>query len=220
MKKLGDTMMFSGGAEPTPQVKVVSFNAHGSMNDGKPTFIITPAGMSPSQGLMLSPGTMKAILAWYEESQPQQQRAGQYLKIGDVVTLTRKDEVWIVQTGADIEELRARDRRNKRFHDDGGEPILYSPYSKSFPSERDAINVKVTTKRPTWLGYTSRPTHLVAGYCALIDRVILFRDEGDRTPTKFRFPETFCSSCGGSFGPGDNGYSHCEDHAGKRNLDD
>jgi hypothetical protein len=27
-----------------------------------------------------------------------------------------------------------------------------------------------------------------------------------------KFAETFCSSCGRSFGPGDHGYSHCEAH--------
>ena len=27
-----------------------------------------------------------------------------------------------------------------------------------------------------------------------------------------KFEETFCSQCGKSFGPGDSGYSHCEDH--------
>lgn len=27
-----------------------------------------------------------------------------------------------------------------------------------------------------------------------------------------KFPETFCSQCGGAFGPGDHGYSHCRDH--------
>jgi hypothetical protein len=27
-----------------------------------------------------------------------------------------------------------------------------------------------------------------------------------------RFPETHCSQCGGTFGPGDSGFSHCEDH--------
>jgi hypothetical protein len=29
-----------------------------------------------------------------------------------------------------------------------------------------------------------------------------------------RFPETFCSHCGGSFGPGDSGFSHCHSHPG------
>lgn len=27
-----------------------------------------------------------------------------------------------------------------------------------------------------------------------------------------KFEQTFCSQCGGSFGPGDSGYSHCVDH--------
>jgi hypothetical protein len=29
-----------------------------------------------------------------------------------------------------------------------------------------------------------------------------------------RFPETFCSQCGAAFGPGDHGYSHCDQHPG------
>lgn len=29
-----------------------------------------------------------------------------------------------------------------------------------------------------------------------------------------RFEEVTCSQCGGAFGPGDNGFSHCEDHRG------
>ena len=27
-----------------------------------------------------------------------------------------------------------------------------------------------------------------------------------------RFTETFCSQCGKGFGPGDSGYSHCDQH--------
>ncbi len=27
-----------------------------------------------------------------------------------------------------------------------------------------------------------------------------------------RFPVTYCSSCGEEFGPGESGYSHCDDH--------
>lgn len=30
--------------------------------------------------------------------------------------------------------------------------------------------------------------------------------------SKPRFEQVFCSQCGGEFGPGDSGYSHCEDH--------
>lgn len=35
-----------------------------------------------------------------------------------------------------------------------------------------------------------------------------------------RFDKTYCSQCGGEFGPGDEGFSHCEDHAGQINRDD
>lgn len=31
--------------------------------------------------------------------------------------------------------------------------------------------------------------------------------------TALRFQKTYCSQCGGEFGPGDHGYSHCEDHS-------
>lgn len=27
-----------------------------------------------------------------------------------------------------------------------------------------------------------------------------------------KFAKTFCSQCGGEFGPGDSGYSHCDQH--------
>ena len=30
-----------------------------------------------------------------------------------------------------------------------------------------------------------------------------------------RFEKTYCSQCGGEFGPGDSGYSHCRDHGPK-----
>ena len=34
----------------------------------------------------------------------------------------------------------------------------------------------------------------------------------DFVKTEPKFAETFCSQCGGKFGPGDHGYSHCLDH--------
>ena len=34
----------------------------------------------------------------------------------------------------------------------------------------------------------------------------------DFVKTEPKFAETFCSQCGGKFGPGDHGYSHCRDH--------
>lgn len=34
-----------------------------------------------------------------------------------------------------------------------------------------------------------------------------------------RFAQTYCSQCGGEFGPGDSGFSHCSDHAGEEPSD-
>ncbi len=42
----------------------------------------------------------------------------------------------------------------------------------------------------------------------------------DRMKTSPKFDDTFCSQCGGSFGPGDSSYSHCDQHQGLTNLDD
>lgn len=38
------------------------------------------------------------------------------------------------------------------------------------------------------------------------------RPDGVKTSVAPRFDKTYCSQCGGEFGPGDQGYSHCEDH--------
>lgn len=37
-------------------------------------------------------------------------------------------------------------------------------------------------------------------------------DSNSQEGGKFRFAKTYCSQCGGEFGPGDEGYSHCSDH--------
>lgn len=34
-----------------------------------------------------------------------------------------------------------------------------------------------------------------------------------------RFDRTYCSQCGGEFGPGTSGYSHCDQHEGRTNYD-
>jgi hypothetical protein len=33
-----------------------------------------------------------------------------------------------------------------------------------------------------------------------------------------RYTVTYCSSCGEAFGPGDHGYSHCQNHEARRPL--
>jgi hypothetical protein len=61
MKKVGDTMLFTGGAEKTPQVTVSTFLCPGSLNNGKRNLKITQDGVT----IELSPETMEAILEWY-----------------------------------------------------------------------------------------------------------------------------------------------------------
>lgn len=34
-----------------------------------------------------------------------------------------------------------------------------------------------------------------------------------------KFKETFCSQCGGAFGPGDSGFSHCDQHVAEMSLE-
>jgi len=41
------------------------------------------------------------------------------------------------------------------------------------------------------------------------DRIHFASARAVRAP---RFAKTYCSQCGGEFGPGNSGYSHCEDH--------
>lgn len=55
-----------------------------------------------------------------------------------------------------------------------------------------------------------------------IHHEVVQRDGGQNpvvTPTKppegvpkYKFHETFCSQCGGEFGPGNEGFSHCKNH--------
>jgi hypothetical protein len=35
-----------------------------------------------------------------------------------------------------------------------------------------------------------------------------------------RFDKTYCSQCGGEFGSGDSGFSHCDQHVGLTNWDE
>jgi hypothetical protein len=63
MKKIGETMLFSNGAEITPAVTVDRFYAEGSMHHLNTTFTIRQNG----QTVQLSPETMRAILKWYQE---------------------------------------------------------------------------------------------------------------------------------------------------------
>jgi hypothetical protein len=39
-----------------------------------------------------------------------------------------------------------------------------------------------------------------------------------RKPNGFRFHETYCASCGGVFGAGNQGFSHCDQHSSPETL--
>jgi hypothetical protein len=47
----------------------------------------------------------------------------------------------------------------------------------------------------------------------IVDELILGADSGsDVKLPKYRFGNVTCSQCGGEFGPGNNGFSYCENH--------
>ena len=61
-KALGETMLFSGGAECTPKVTVSRFHMVGSLHNNEPALLIDTV-----QGrVLISPQTMKDIISWYE----------------------------------------------------------------------------------------------------------------------------------------------------------
>ena len=61
MKKLGETMMFTGGAEITPKVKVVRSSHLGCEHE---QVLDIEQGMG---GIVnISPDTLRAILKWYD----------------------------------------------------------------------------------------------------------------------------------------------------------
>jgi hypothetical protein len=65
MRKVGDRMAFSGGAEDTPIVQVTRFISDGfesSMNDGDTTLQIHQG----NKMIQLSPETIQDILDWYK----------------------------------------------------------------------------------------------------------------------------------------------------------
>lgn len=62
MKRQGETMLFSGGAECTPKVVVSRYYDPVSLHNGDVNFKIEQNGSM----VALSPETMRAILKWYD----------------------------------------------------------------------------------------------------------------------------------------------------------
>jgi len=77
----------------------------------------------------------------------------------------------------EIQELQNRDIKEGRWHDDGGEPLLYGPYRTAFPmgeSSSTATSVLITSLRPKWVGYGRRPKGLVGGLFGGTGREVVF----------------------------------------------
>lgn len=85
------------------------------------------------------------------------------------------DNVWIKRTEAEFQALRDNDAAAGRWHDSGGEPIIYGPYSGWSFEMPEHLVVTVTALRPKWLGWNRRPKGLRAGFSAELNREILFK---------------------------------------------
>jgi hypothetical protein len=103
------------------------------------------------------------------------------IKRGDVVKVVRGEfDVWIPRTPEELQALRDRDIAAGRFHDDGGEPIMYGCYG-GFPLKPDAklgfeqvdsLDVTVTlTRKVEWKHWGHKPKFLYEG-TATIDGVV------------------------------------------------
>jgi len=62
----------------------------------------------------------------------------------------------------------------------------------------------------------ANPTDKIFLEPSVIKALFRFSEEGKKP----RFDETFCSQCGQGFGPGNHGFSHCDDHEGQEPVDD
>ena len=94
---------------------------------------------------------------------------------GDKVTLVRnKHDIWLIRTAEEVQALRDKDAAAGRWHDDGGEPILYGPYS-GWPEGTHQVTVRVTSCRPQWRHWNRKPRGLRVGWCESLNREVMFR---------------------------------------------
>lgn len=113
-------------------------------------------------------------------------------------------------------------------HESRGGPIMRLPASLDFVPSGPVKVLDKTTVRPhlRWNGDGrlvtvsttpgGRVLYVVDAYLdhhSATHSARLPREFWPESPMPPRFPDTSCSSCGLSFGPGDHGYSHCEHHA-------
>ena len=93
---------------------------------------------------------------------------------GSIVSVGHHDSHWLIRTPEETEEARQADIAQGRFHDDGGEPIMYGPY-RSMPEGKLFLFVEVTSLRPKWIHWNRRPKGLTEGFCKELNRVVLFK---------------------------------------------
>lgn len=100
------------------------------------------------------------------------------IKRGDVVKVNRSSyDVWIPRTPEELQALRDRDIADGRFHDDGGEPILYGVYG-GYPIEVDELEVTVTlTRKVEWKHWHNKPKFLLEGAANIdgVERIVKFK---------------------------------------------
>jgi|SRR5579863_3719215 len=93
----------------------------------------------------------------------------------EVVLDRNAHDIWVLRTPEEVQALRDADARAGRWHDDGGEPILYGPYSSWSVTTLPTLTVRITALRPKWVAYRQRPKGLRAGWCELLKREVLFK---------------------------------------------
>lgn len=98
------------------------------------------------------------------------------IKRNDTVVLTARMSTWIKRTDDEIAAIVARNRKEGRFLDDGGEPLLPPGTYGAVPFEAMPITVTVTSLRPKWEGSSQRPRFLCAGWCDALKREVLFKN--------------------------------------------
>lgn len=87
----------------------------------------------------------------------------------------QKHSIWFVRTPEELQALRDADAKAGRWHDDGGEPILYGAYAGWNTVGADSLTVtNVRARNITWLGWGRRPKFLRAGFCKKLGREVLF----------------------------------------------
>jgi len=100
------------------------------------------------------------------------------IKRGDVVKVVRGEfDVWIPRTPEELQALRYRDAAAGRWHDDGGEPILYGPYN-GFPQDVTELEVTVTlTRNVEWTHWGHKPKFLLEGTATIdgVKRIVKFK---------------------------------------------